>query len=276
MKKLVTLTLLVFGITVLSAQHLHTDTEGIPLPELECPENFVYCFTDYDYFELGPADDFFGQGFELATRFPAGSFSQVRFWGLFFSRIFVKTDAPPVADFRVNIYNSGVDGPGELMASFTFENREADHAEPFQVSDLKGSDELSAFFCMYDLNLPETVHLDDGGYISVTRINNYQDRKDDADENFIFVSVGEFDEKHASSGESFTINWDVLSEVKRMDSHHDQLLPINKNDSDGWEAAPFKPFFALHNPQAVPVGNMAIYFVMFLIAGFSVFYLIRK
>ncbi len=270
MKKLVTLILLVSGITILNAQQLFKDTEGEPFPEFECPENSVYCFTDYIDLELGPADDFFGQGFELATRFSAGSFSQIRFWGIFYSGMILKTGTPPVADFRVNVYDIGDDGPGDLKASFTFENKEAD-----QVLLSEETDEGSAFFCMYDLNLPEAVLVEGEGFISITRINNYQERKIDADEPFIFLSVGDFDEEYDYSGESFTINGNI-NYVKEAENQFGQLLSINNKDADGWEAAPFKPFFALHNPAPVPIGSSAVYIGMLLIAGFTVFFLGSK
>ncbi len=273
MKKSITLICLLFSITLLNAQDLTKGLKEVPFLDLECPENAVFCFTEISDLEIGPADDFFGKDIELVTKFSnTVSLSKIRFWGLIARESIVyKNGSPPAVDFRVKIYEVGANGPGKLIESFTFEN-----IGPAEIIDsgLKNEDH-EVFFCMYDLNLPKSVALDGEGFIGITRINNFSERKLVSPEGpFIFFPLGDYNQKYEQSGVSFMKGFTHTVGKSDADTFN-HLLSAEKTHPDGWEAVPFKPFFALSGSAPVPVSNFAVYLGMVLIAGFSIFFFRR-
>ncbi len=264
MKKTITFFCLLFSFTMLKAQ---ISTEGVKGGQpFECPQNAHYCFTEIDELQIGPADQLFSPGFELVTKFPAvDSFSRIRFWGVVTNYFIFKNEGPLALDFRVNFYEIDNGKPGDLIESILFEG-----IAPTEILEEHTNEEDEEIYvCQYDLNLPDPVAIDAEAFIGITRVVSEPIPGKIDEQPFIFYSLGNYGEQF--NDESFAKGFE---EVKNNSNTFDHLLSAEKN-REGWQEVPFKPFFALYNPPSVPVSNFAVYLVMLLIAGSTVF-LIRR
>ncbi len=233
-----------------------------------CPNHELLCVEDG--IGVAPADDFFGQEFELATKVSfEGPLSKIEFLGVILPYYLPhKSSSSPVADFRVKIYESGTNGPGELKSSFEFDNTEADdfiainddEVERFGLKAVKRADN-DTYLCIYKLELPVPVSINGEAYISITRVNNFSPRKDSEVTN-VFRILGITEDDFEGFGGSYYKNF-AFDEIVKKDNN--------------WQAMPpFTPALQLSGPAPVPLGSIAFYIGMLLIAGFSVFSTRRK
>ncbi len=271
MKKKTTLIILIFCLGLIGWQKPLFAAPELPFV-FDCSFDEPICFITEDQdLALGPADDLFGLGedFELITKFSfEGPVSRVRFIGAFLP-LPIKSSTPPAADFRVNIYESGENGPGELKASFRINDKEAD-----DFIDITENDSGLSFLCLYDLELPGVVDINGEAYIGITRINNVQVTKDLENE-FLFRIFGIYYESYE---DSYIKNF-LAGQIRKNDTSLSEQLPqfssSASKDANNWEVIPFMPQMDFYGPAPVPLGSIAVYIAMLLVSGFSAF-LIRK
>jgi len=275
MKKTITFFCLLFSFTMLKAQ---ISTEGVKgVQPFECPQNALYCFTEidnlwifpYDGNSEGPSVD---MDFDLVTtKLPAvDSFSRIRFWGFVTNFLFGKNEGPPAFSFQVNFYEVDDGKPGDLIESILFEG-----VAPTEILDeiTNNEQDESIYLCQYDLDLPDPVAIDAEAFISITPVDSEQGVGKGTKPQLQFFILGNLQDRHKV--ESFAKDFAVEPTILTNDSNTPDHLLLAEKNSQGWEPVPFKPFFALYNPPPVPVSNFAVYLVMLLIAGSSVF-LIRR